>query len=205
MLNQETDMARRNDHSRDELKTLTLAQSLKIAEKEGMAALTARRIANEIGYTPGTLYNIFGSMDGLYYEMNALTMQRLAETLSGSVQKAASGTPRDRIKAITNSYLNFARKNKHLWIMLFNTSFEHEPPDWYAEKIEGLFSPLEAIIAEIFSKMPKQKIKLLARTYWASIHGICYLEITRKGPLRKNLTSGVMTDELIERFFGQTD
>ena len=193
-------LARRNDHSREELKQITLESCLKIVEKQGIVGLTARRIATEIGYTPGTLYNIFGSMEGLYYEINAATMQKLSEELFEATDKKKP--PIEQIEEITDSYIGFALKNRQLWLMLFNTPFEHEPPDWYAEKIENLFHPLEAVFAEIFKGREKKKIKLAARTFWAAVHGIAYLEITQKGPMRKNrMISKEMAAELIERFF----
>ena len=58
-------MARRSDHSRDELKALILDCAREIAEEEGLRGLTARRIATEIGYAPGTIYNLFSNLDDL--------------------------------------------------------------------------------------------------------------------------------------------
>ena len=47
-------------------------EALKIAEEivvgEGLAALTARRVAGETGCSVGTLYNVFGQLDGLIDE-----------------------------------------------------------------------------------------------------------------------------------------
>ena len=139
-------------------------------------------------------------MEGLYYEINAATMQKLSEELFEATDKKKP--PIEQIEEITDSYIGFALKNRQLWLMLFNTPFEHEPPDWYAEKIENLFHPLEAVFAEIFKGREKKKIKLAARTFWAAVHGIAYLEITQKGPMRKNrMISKEMAAELIERFF----
>ncbi len=197
-------MARRNDHSREELKDLTLTACLKIVEKEGAGGLTARRIAGEIGYTPGTLYNIFGSMEGLYFEMNARTMQKLSESVFQRDRPDKKTLPLKQVQEIADSYIDFAHKNRQLWLMLFNTSFEQEPPDWYAKKIESLFTPLEEVLSDIFKGRTKQDIRLSARTFWAAVHGICYLDITQKGPLRKSrMTSREMSRELIERFFSQ--
>ena len=56
-------MARRSDHSREELYELALEKAGEIAEKEGLRGLTARGVAREIGYTIGTLYNIFEDLD----------------------------------------------------------------------------------------------------------------------------------------------
>ena len=52
-------MARRSDHSREELYDLALESARVIAEIEGLRGLAARRIARDIGYTVGTIYNLF--------------------------------------------------------------------------------------------------------------------------------------------------
>ena len=52
-------MGRRSDHSRDELLGLALDVAEKVVAQEGIGALTARRISKEIGYSVGTIYNLF--------------------------------------------------------------------------------------------------------------------------------------------------
>ena len=78
-------MARRNDHTREELKDLIIEESWRIIEKHGFEGLTARRIAKNIGYAPGTIYNMFISMDDLYLQLNAKTLDLLLATLSLSL------------------------------------------------------------------------------------------------------------------------
>jgi len=75
-------MARRSDHTREELKNLILSSASRIIENEGYSALTVRKIATDIGYTPGTLYNVFQSMDGLTLALNAERVERLLTLLA---------------------------------------------------------------------------------------------------------------------------
>ena len=56
-------MARRSDHSRDELYELALVAARRIIEDGGYRALTARKVADHMGYSPGTLYNVFAGLD----------------------------------------------------------------------------------------------------------------------------------------------
>ena len=58
-------MARRKDHSHDQLHKMALDATREIAEKEGLSGITARRIAKQIGYSPGTLYNVFENLEDL--------------------------------------------------------------------------------------------------------------------------------------------
>ena len=52
-------MGRRNEHSRDEIKEMAIEAGKKIIVEEGFSNLGARKIARAIGYTVGTLYNVF--------------------------------------------------------------------------------------------------------------------------------------------------
>ncbi len=70
-------MARRKDHSREELKDLILQAAWKIVGAEGYEGLTARRVAAEIGYAPGTIYNLFASMDDLCQQLCGRTLDDL--------------------------------------------------------------------------------------------------------------------------------
>ena len=70
-------MARRSDHSREELYVMALAAAREIAEKDGLRGLKARRISREIGYTVGTLYNVFSNLDDLIIHLNGTTLDAL--------------------------------------------------------------------------------------------------------------------------------
>ena len=54
-------MARRNDHTRDELKEMAISAGQSIIIHEGFNKFSARKVARNIGYTVGTIYNIVGN------------------------------------------------------------------------------------------------------------------------------------------------
>ena len=61
-------MGRRSDHSRAELRAMILTEGHRQLSEIGYARFSAREVAKRIGYTVGTLYNVFGAHDtaGLY-------------------------------------------------------------------------------------------------------------------------------------------
>ena len=63
-------MARRKDHTREELTQLAIKAGRELVVEKGSAALTARNVAQAIGYTPGTLYNVFENIDALVAAIN---------------------------------------------------------------------------------------------------------------------------------------
>ena len=70
-------MARRSDHSREELEELFLASARRFAESEGLSGIAARRVARDVDYTAGTTNNVFGNLDGLIMRLRADTLDEL--------------------------------------------------------------------------------------------------------------------------------
>lgn len=196
-------MARRSDHTREELKNLILSSASRIIEDEGYSALTVRKIATDIGYTPGTLYNVFQSMDGLTLALNAETLERLLTVLAETKAKHENDEAMTTMKAMAHAYRDFASQNRERWLMLFmqTNDSETEAPDWFRDKIAELFQPLENALAPYYETTDAQTRKLAARSLWASIHGIYFLKETGKLPLLDNQdVAEDMTDTLIETF-----
>ena len=74
-------MPRRKDHTRKELTALAIEGGRKIVIEKGPGALTARSVAKEIGYTAGTLYNLFANIDELTAAINIGSMDAFARGL----------------------------------------------------------------------------------------------------------------------------
>lgn len=178
-------MARRSDHTKDELKELILAAAWKIVGKNGFENLTARRAAKDIGYAPGTIYTLFQSMDDLYLQINSKTLDMLYDVLNSPLCNDAKKTPLQNMKTMANLYMEFARTHRPYWLMLFNHKMpeERKSQDWYQKKIDRLFMPLEKLFQPLFSSTQAKQKKIAARVLWASVHSLCFLQETGKIPL----------------------
>ncbi len=181
-------MARRSDHTRDQLKGLILDSSWNLIEKKGFNELTARGIADKIGYAPGTIYNLFQSMDDLALHINARTLDILYDTLRAPQCNDTRNTPLENMQAMAKLYVDFAKKYRSQWLMLFNhTVPEHRKSmDWYQQKIDRLFEPLESLLDPYFSSDQIKNRRDAARVLWASVHGVCFLQETGKIPIINN-------------------
>ena len=58
-------MGRRSDHSRAELRDLILEAGETLMAESGLSGFSAREVAKRVGYTIGTIHNVFGNVDGL--------------------------------------------------------------------------------------------------------------------------------------------
>lgn len=175
-------MARRSDHTREELRDLILQSAWKIIEKEGFSGLSVRRIATQIGYAPGTIYNLFKSMDDLYLHINAKTLDLLYDLLSDPICHNPKKLPIKNMNKMAELYMGFARDYRPYWLMLFNLKVTEDRTDaqWYHDKVEKLFTPLEDLLEPYFTPKQSKKRKMAARVLWASVHGLCFLQETGK-------------------------
>lgn len=175
-------MARRSDHTREELRDLILAKAWDIAGKEGAEGLTARSLAKKIGYTPGTIYNVFESMDDLIMHLNARTLDMLYDFISKEVSSLRRETPRGQLQGIARAYQEFSEQYRPYWLLLFSrlsSSEGRQGIGWYQAKIDKLFTIIEDILTPLLQKRTAKKA-LAARTLWSSIHGVCVLSETQK-------------------------
>lgn len=190
-------MARRSDHTRDELYEMALSAAREIAEKDGLHGLTARRIAEEIGYSPGTLYNVFNDLDDLIVHLNGTTLDILYEAVAA---QRLDDEPEAALRTLARAYIRFTSDHPNLWSMLFETSVPHgeQLPDWYHEKVRRLLGLAEQALASLFPAGQEEQRHHSARVLWSGLHGICSL--ARAGALPKSESETAMADSLITNY-----
>lgn len=170
-------MARRSDHTREELSALILDAASKIVATEGYSALTTRRIARDIGYTSGTLYQHFADLSDIVLHVNARTMQGLIQSMSGGHEKLTRD-PASRVHAYADIYLDYVTSNRNAWDAMFawRRTGNEVVPEWYGDQIDKLVMLVASCFAEIETSHRGVAPEEAARLVWASVHGVCALE-----------------------------
>jgi len=199
-------MARRSDHSREEIKEMALNAAQEILDREGAKKLSARRVASEIGYTVGTLYLVFKNQLEMVLHINALTLDEMNEWLAE--RSASCDSPRDCLVNLAEAYIDYAIKKQERWNLLFDTVAEGEErlPDWYEERLGRLFGQVEQVLAPLKSGHDEIEVQRAARVLWASVHGICTLKLRHRLVLAGGQSTEEMAQMLIDNFlagFGQ--
>ncbi|MGI9452241.1 MAG: helix-turn-helix domain-containing protein, partial [Geminicoccaceae bacterium] len=97
-------------------KALDVAESLVV--KGGLNGLNMRELADGVGCSIGTLYNICGNLDGIIQALNARTLDRLYHTLE-EVSRSATG-PESQMIALANAYIDFAESQPAVWRAIFD-------------------------------------------------------------------------------------
>lgn len=171
-------MARRSDHSREQIREMALAAAEKIVAEQGYPALSSRKVAAAIGYTVGTLYLVFENLDDLILQVNARTLDRLHRRMLAD-QKRCPDT-RACLLQLGHSYILFADEEPHAWQMVFEHRLADErgSPDWFREKVARMFALVEEHLAPLANDRSQREIAQAARALWGGVHGICTLAIT---------------------------
>ena len=99
-------MARRSEHSLEEIKAMVLDAAESIVIEDGFSALKARTIAREIGYTVGSIYMVFTNMADLMMHINARTLDAIAAQLDQTQDSAAEPIEAAELERELLGYLN---------------------------------------------------------------------------------------------------
>jgi AcrR family transcriptional regulator len=164
-------MGRRSDHSREELSRLIIAEGHKHMAEVGFARFSAREVAKRIGYSIGTIYNVFGTHDALVLAINTRTFQFWAEHLRGLLAVAKA----DRIAVLVEAYFSFARENRNVWMAIYDHRLPVDVTMTDAEASQrGELT--EIVLREVTAVLPENahaEAPRLARSLIATVHGHC--------------------------------
>ena len=165
---------------RDRLREKILVLADGILETEGLDALQARRIAKEADCSVGTVYNIFGDIDGLIVAANSRTLGAMRRSLSKALDDAGGLPVKDRLMALAVAYMRFALENQSLWEAVFKhrRASGAEVPPSYLEDQGRLLALIESVTGDII-KAPGQRAKS-ARALFGAVHGIVALALDNR-------------------------
>jgi AcrR family transcriptional regulator len=192
-------MARRSDHTREELYKMALAAAGGIVAKDGLRGLSTRRIAGEIGYTAGTLYQLFDDLDDLIMRVNGKTLEDL---YSACKSASCEGEPEDVLQNLADCYIEFVTKNPRLWtaVVEHNLPDGQATPKHYRELINRLLAMVEEALAPLYSPSRADQKAHDARVLWASLYGIASLASADK--LAPKATPRELAASLIRHYVG---
>jgi AcrR family transcriptional regulator len=193
-------MARRYDHSREEIRHMALDAAEAIVAADGYKGLSARKVAAAIEYTVGTLYLVFENLNDLVLQVNGRTLDALYERLAAVSSSADS--PRRQLLALADAYIAYAKAETPRWNMLFEFVAENgnSLPNWYLEKLGKVFGLAEKALEPLSERRQALEVQQAARVLWASVHGICMLKIRQRMDLAGGQSTEAMAGMLIDNF-----
>lgn len=194
-------MARRHEHSQDQIREMALTAIEQLLNEQSAEKLSVRKIAGIINYTPGTLYTLFQHQNDMLLQVNGRTLDRLYNKLV-TTHFTNTDTPDKAILILAIQYFQFATAEPNHWSLIFS----HKMPDgetvpgWHQQKIDRLFTLVEAHLQKLLPHKSMSEIHQTARTLWSSVHGITILSLGDKLFINSATNTEYMLEQLIHHF-----
>jgi len=140
--------------AKEEMKQSILDAAREIAVKEGWHAVTMRKIANKIEYTPPIVYEYFESKEALFKELIYFGFHMMHKDIEKA--KKSESDPKKLLTDISLVSWDFAHKNMDLFQLMF--SLERPTP---SEEMMNIFNLSENIFLELAKNNKKLSQELL--------------------------------------------
>jgi AcrR family transcriptional regulator len=200
-------LTERKEREKIELKNLILDAARKILLGQGQDGLSIRKIADEIEYSPATIYLYFPDKDAILHELMDMGFGVMNEYMKSAY---AEEDPIKRIHSIGHAYIRFGLENKDWYALMFNSDkpmkhIEKCCEDW--DQGMAMFAFLTQTCQEAIKKLEIKNIEedILALHLWSSVHGLVNLYLTERLEIvQRNNSSALITktlDAIIQTVF----
>jgi AcrR family transcriptional regulator len=162
---------------RDAARPRLLATASALLEAEGLEAVQARRVAAAAGCSVGTLYNVFGDIDGLIIAINEETLGLLGGAVASASSTGDDLEIEQRLRALALIYMRFALDNRRRWEAVFKYRRPEgsDLPTTYVEGRARLLGTIEQALGRTVSD-PNRRAAA-ARALFGAVHGIVSLAL----------------------------
>jgi AcrR family transcriptional regulator len=197
----------RRERERAEVREKILEAARELFVNEGYEAVTMRKIAERIEYSPTAIYLHFKDKETVLRELCDADFFALAKTFT-KIAKIAD--PIERLRKTAHAYTKFGLEHPNHYRLMFMTPHPPMgPEDSAVEKgnpEEDAYAFLKAIVEEALAagrlRPELDDPDLIAQTMWAGLHGVIALEIAKANDpwcdwRSTTARSGLMTEVLI--------
>jgi AcrR family transcriptional regulator len=205
-------MARPKESEREDIRALVLEKAKKLFLDVGYGKITMRRIAKEIGYTPGTIYLYFKNKEEILYELHNAGFKLLYQYKLNMLDSGVSNAL-ERLREGGKTYVAFALENPEYYELMFNMP---EPRDHLetlkkaTDNVRGEGSIDYAMQSYAFLKQSIQACldegylqevdpDTATFAFWALAHGLVSLIIRKRIPYPQE-ASRELADAAIDLF-----
>jgi AcrR family transcriptional regulator len=177
----------RRDRERLQTRARILDSARELFAQDGYEAVSLRRIAEAIEYTPAAIYIHFADKESLFRELASADFRALAHAF-GEIGQIAD--PLTRLVEVGRAYIEFGLSHPNHYRLMFMTPqaaacSKSLAPDALAHKgnpaEDGYAFLRQCVVDAVRQKLIRPDltdIDVVAQTMWAGVHGVASLEIT---------------------------
>lgn len=172
----------RREREREEIRGRILDAARELFASEGVEAVTMRRIADRIEYSPTAIYFHFRDKESLLAELCDCDFRAFAHGFNVIAQIP---DPLDRLRAAGKAYVEFGLNHPSHYRLMFMTPKTTEPASTIAKgnPEEDAYAFLRGIVVELMAKGRFRDdltdVDLAAQVIWSGVHGLVSLEIAK--------------------------
>jgi AcrR family transcriptional regulator len=160
--------------------------------KEGLAALSFRRLADMAGISHTLPYRYFEHKEALLVAVRVECMERFNRFVRE--REVPTSAPAQRLRNIARAYVEFVGLYPDEYEMILST--HQPPPDRYPDLMAACRNffdhAIEAVQEGIDSGLLRGDARRLTHLFWVSLHGLTILHVSGQ------LVHGCGVDELVE-------
>jgi AcrR family transcriptional regulator len=162
-----------------------------IVVREGFDALSMRKIAGVVGYSPASLYLHFASRDAIAHALCGEGHAQLIESLQAHDGVAE---PVERLKAMAHAYVEFALAHPQVYRLIFmqNPAYSDAAVKDAASAGETVLSMLTQTLVLVHN--PPARAEIL----WAALHGIVSLSLAAQAVF--TASTDTLIDEMLDLY-----
>jgi AcrR family transcriptional regulator len=175
----------RRQRERDEVRGKIMDAARELFAAEGIEAVSMRKIADAVEYSPTIIYQHFVDKDALLRELCGEDFGALADTFG---EIASVTDPIERIEQIGLAYGRFGIEHPNHYRLMFMTPFHGKKLD--AEEMSKKGNPdedgyafLRQAVTEALAagryRSGLTNADLISQVFWAAVHGLVSLQITK--------------------------
>lgn len=110
----------RREREKQEVRQGILTAAREIAQQEGWQAVTIRKVAERIEYSPSMIYEYFASKEAMLLELHSEGFRLLARALNAA--RSSSEDYEERLIHMAEAYWEFALRNPELYQVMHGLS-----------------------------------------------------------------------------------
>lgn len=194
-------IADRKEREREKMKRQILNSAMKLFLELGYEKTSIRSIAEDIEYSPGTIYLYYKDKNDLLY---ALQKDAFIEFAKVFVKVQNIADPFERLLQLGREYLSFGLNNPELYELMFLLTAPMESLDFNEELWEegrSIYMMLENLIeiCQNEGHFKNADTPGLAIMIWGTVHGLTTIHLRRRNTMfgeeerEKRIESGFLS------------
>jgi len=168
-------IAERKQREKEEMRALILDAARNLFLEKGYYETSIRNIAEKIEYSPSTIYLYYKEKDEIFHALHQEGFLKLIAMME-PLQFVAD--PFERLKAMGRIYMEFAKKNKDFYDLMFimQAPMNMELDDSWVEGDQAL-EHLKQVLrdCQAVGRFPGKDIDDLSFFVWSTMHGMAAL------------------------------